>query len=530
MKFGLSNTKVGTAAFAAFAGGLLVAGAFDLTPFSHAQSNRMNAGAYAIPAAHDVAGLSNAFVAIAEAVTPAVVSIKAESPELARAQRSRAQQAPRSNPFNFPPDLEELLRGQQEMGPEPAAATGTGFIVSRDGYILTNNHVITRRDRSTRQEKVTVTLADSRVFPASIIGNDPETDVAVLKIDAPNLAVAALGDDNKTRIGEWVLAIGNPLGLDFTVTAGIVSAKGRNEGGGTGYQISDFLQTDAAINPGNSGGPLLNVAGEVVGINSMIASNSGFYQGYGFAIPITLANDIMNNLIEFGSIKASVLGVSITAVDPDDAAINGLKSISGVLVRTMPDTVNSPAGKAGIKIGDVILAVNDREIDRVGTLQRVVRSYRPGTTVDVKVVRDGQPKTIRVTLEERKDTPSAASAASAPARAPTALTFDKLGISAEVVTPTWLEQNRVTGPLEGLAVTEVAPGRTSAEKLRGAIITEVVRPGPATVIAALEDLERVLSRVKVGDVVSFRVRGIESADGQRRTPTQPIVINVRIGS
>ena len=212
--------------------------------------------------------------------------------------------------------------------------------MSKDGYILTNNHVVADAD------KVTVTLLDKRTFEAKVIGRDPTTDVAVIKIDGENLPVASLGDDNNARVGQWVVAIGNPLGLDFTVTAGIISAKGRPlQGllGNRGYEITDYIQTDAAINPGNSGGPLVNIRGEVIGINSAIASSTGFYAGYGFAIPVTLAKQVMDDLIKYGKVRRAVMGVSIMPATAADAKAAGMKEVTGVFVRAFnPDDSGQP--------------------------------------------------------------------------------------------------------------------------------------------------------------------------------------------
>src|SRR5204862_5425454 len=233
--------------------------------------------------------------------------------------------------------------------------------------------------------KVTVRLYDRREFTARVIGTDPSTDIAVIKIDAGSLPTVSFGNSDSTRIGEWVLAIGNPLGEDFafTVTAGIVSAKGRLLQGlnASRYAIQDFIQTDAAINPGNSGGPLVNVRGEVIGINPAIASDTGFYAGYGFAIPITLAKQVMDDIVQYGKVRRAVLGINIGEVDPNDAQVAGLKDIHGVKVSGFDpsdDPETSPAKRAGVEVGDIIVAVNGQAIDRVSTLQRVIRNFKPG--------------------------------------------------------------------------------------------------------------------------------------------------------
>ena len=307
----------------------------------------------------------NAFMAVAEAVTPSVVSIRTE----------RAIRDPRVRP-----------------GTRVPSGQGSGFIVSRDGYIMTNNHVVAGASR------VTVVLLDKREFVARVVGRDPTTDVAVIKIDGADFPAVRLGDDARARVGQWVLAVGNPLGLDFTVTSGIVSAKGRSVPVNQDqYAISDFIQTDAAINPGNSGGPLVNIRGEVIGINSAIASPTGVNAGYGFAIPISLARDVMDDLVQYGEVRRAVLGLRLADVDAEIAGRAGLRTIAGAFVAGFPEG-ESPARTAGLQAGDVIVAVGGRPVDRVATLQRVVRALGPGAVAEVGFVRAGTQRTVRVRL------------------------------------------------------------------------------------------------------------------------------------
>src|ERR671915_45771 len=384
----LARARVGVAVVTAFVCGLLFASASDLTRFSWAQQGQGSAR----PSARDVKPLADfgtAFEAIAEHVTPAVVAIQTE-----RVARSSRRNFPRGSQ----PGIEEFFRQfespQQDRLQE---GTGSGFIVSRDGYILTNNHVVADADR------VTIGLLDKRTFTARVVGRDPTTDIALIKIDATNLPVATLGDDRNARVGQWVLAIGNPLQLDFTVTAGIISSKGRSLRNllPARYAITDYIQTDAAINPGNSGGPLVNIRGEVIGVNSAIASQTGFYAGYGFAIPISLAKQVMEDLIAHGKARRAVLGVAIEDVTANTAQAAGLREIEGVLVQSYsPNEEQSPAARAGIELGDVIVAVDAKPTPRVSTLQRVIRSYKPGQTVPVDVVRFGARRSFRVRLAE----------------------------------------------------------------------------------------------------------------------------------
>ncbi len=442
---------------------------------------------------------------ISEQVTPAVVSIEAE-----RTQQRRVQQRNNQQRRQSPPGLEDFFQQFDPRQQEPQAASGSGFIVSPEGYILTNNHVVADFD------KLKVKLTDNREFSARLIGRDSTTDVAVIKIDgASNLPVTVLGADDATRVGEWVLAIGNPLGLDHTVTAGIVSAKGRGSTDldlyrGNQYAISDFIQTDAAINPGNSGGPLVNIRGEVIGINSAIATRTGYYQGYGFAIPISLARDVMNDLIKHGRIRRAVIGVSIRDVTAAEAAAAKLPQIAGVQVGGYTGD-DSPARKAGLQEGDIILKADGKVADRVGTLQRIIRSHEPGETVEIEVFRYGQRKTFNVKLAEA---PSEAQVSSverdepASSEEPKGTSASKLGITVEPVSNDFATQAKVPADRRGLRVMDVdAQGPAQRQFFPGGIdiIVEVIYPAPRRAIKSTSDLTGILSKVSDGDFVSLLV-------------------------
>jgi len=326
-----------------------------------------------------------------------------------------------------------------------------------------------------------------------------------------------------------VLAIGNPLELDFTVTAGIVSAKGRNvplPGKQDQYRIMDFIQTDAAINPGNSGGPLVNIRGEVIGINSAIASQTGYYSGYGFAIPITLAKQVMDDIVEHGRVRRAVIGVQISPVSPEDASVAGLKDIAGVLVGGYSDD-NSPARAAGLEAGDVIVAADGKSIDRVSTLQRIIRGHEPGETVTVDVMRYGTKKTFKVKLAEA---PSNATVASRDndddnANPNGSVTYDKIGVKVEPLSSEVRSAMRSGNNRDGVQVVDIdAAGPARGRLFKDDVITAILFPTPRKEVHSVEDLQGVLSRAKDGDIVSLQVfnPGVQGAATR--------VVNIRVGS
>jgi serine protease Do len=521
MAWKLTRARVGAAVIAAFFGGMLVASSLDFTHQGFAQSAGTHIG-ISKPSAQQIKPLAeqnNAFVSIAEHVTPAVVSIQtARDPrEGDGSPRTRGRQIP---------GLQEFFNQFPPSHPEPDEASGSGFIVTPDGYILTNNHVVADADR------VTVTLNDHRVFKAKVIGRDPTTDVAVIKIDATDLPTVSLGDDSQTRVGEWVLAFGNPLGLDFTVTAGIVSAKGRGTRELIGlmrnpYAISDFIQTDAAINPGNSGGPLVNIAGEVVGINSAIASPTGYYSGYGFAIPITLAKGVMDDIIKYGKVHRAVLGIAIGEVDPDDAGAAGLKTIEGVKISGFsPSDGSSPAEKAGLEAGDIIVGADAKPVDRVSTLQRIVRMHQPGQTIALDVMRFGTRKTFSLKLSEAPSEEQVAERDSDPDEAPEGVSIEKLGLSGEPVTSEIAVRARIPDEDRGLIVTEVSGSGPAHGKLQeNDVIVAVLYPEPRTDVHKIADLENALARSKNGDFVTLLVYSFGNGPGSGHQS----VVSLRIG-
>ncbi len=429
-----------------FAAGLLVAGVFNLPRHSAAQPLAVP-GPVATPGTASLTALSDGFAAIADRVKPSVVYIESTR----KGTRIVRPEIPRE----FAPFFRGMPGAPDK--PEVSRASGSGFIVSADGDILTNAHVVEDADR------VTVRLLDHRQFTAKVLGTDPTTDVALIHIDASGLTPAVLGNSDDTRVGEWVLAVGNPLGenLSFTVTSGIISAKGRtlqlpNQ---SERSIQDFIQTDAAINPGNSGGPLVNLQGEVIGINSAIASETGYYTGYGFAIPVNLVHQVMEQLASGGHVHRSALGIRVKDASETDAAYVGLKEVRGVVVEDLGEA-DSPARRAGLEQGDVIIAIDGKPVDYVGQVQQSIAFRKPGSEVTVEVARKGGVhRTVNVRLQEAPaaETPVAERVSAGPEDDNTGrASIADLGITV---------QKGEEGGVRGLVVTDVDPSGPCADQL-----------------------------------------------------------------
>jgi serine protease Do len=494
----------------AFSGGLLAAGALHLPHSSAAQSQAPSQTAAAAPAppagAASLQALSESFASVAEQVKPSVVYIK--SGKKAGQGGDDDNDAP-MHP-QLPPGFERFFPQFPQMQPRQfQEAAGSGFIVSRDGYILTNDHVVDNSDQ------VTVRLLDRREFKAKVVGTDPGTDLAVLKIDADHLTPAPLGNSDDSRVGEWVLAVGNPLGenLTFTVTSGIISAKGRSLAlpNANDRSIQDFIQTDAAINPGNSGGPLVGITGKVIGVNTAIASGTGFYSGYGFAIPINLARTVMDQLIEHGRVRRSALGITVRNASANDAAYVGLPEIRGVIVEDFGSDA-SPARRAGLEPGDIIISIDGKPVEYVAQLQQRIAFRQPGETVKVEVARKGGVrKTYDVKLQELPSPTSVASRDSSGADTAAdengASALGKLGITVAPIGDDDRAQLQLPSGQRGVLVTNVVPGGPSWNTLSDGdqggpdIITEV----EGKPVKSPADLRDAINGMKPGDVVSLRV-------------------------
>ena len=441
---------------------------------------------------------SNTFVEIAIQRNPAVVneSMKSQTSK-SRGKFKNPVPPGRGQNDQFRDFYDKFFKQQQPRGrgqerTPRRGGTGSGFIIDAEGHILTNNHVVDGAD------EIVVNLDDDKEYIAKLIGTDPKTDIALIKIkrkdgDAAPFPYLQLGDSDKLEVGEWVVAIGNPFGLPHTVTVGVVSAKGRNIGAGA---YDEFIQTDASINPGNSGGPLINIRGEVIGINTAIISGGGpggGNVGIGFAIPTNLVKSILTDLREKGKVTRGWLGVMIQKITPDLAKSFSLKDNNGALVGdVIPD---GPAAKAGIKRGDVIVEFNGQEVNNMEKLPKIVAQTTPDSDVNVLVIRDGKSMTLNVHIAILKDTSQRVAQGGA--------TEDPLGMQGQDITPE-LAQSLNLDSEEGVLVSDVTAGQSAAEAgiKRGDVITEIDRKS----VSNMSEYKRSLGAIKKGRTVLFLIK------------------------
>jgi serine protease Do len=427
------------------------------------------------------------FTATAEKVTAAVVHIRSTS---SGRLTSRNQQQEEMDPFEyfFGP------RGGQRQGGASVSA-GSGVIVNADGFIVTNNHVVDGAD------KVDVTLSNNRTYPAEVLGTDPDTDLAVIKINQKNLPSLAFVDSDQTKVGEWVLAVGNPFNLNSTVTAGIISAKGRNIGiinnnsqdqQAQRTAIESFIQTDAAINPGNSGGALVNIEGGLIGINTAIASNTGSYAGYGFAVPANIVSKVVEDIIGYGTVQRGWLGIEVGTVSDDLVKEKGLKVDDGAYVSGFAKDGKSAAEASGIKAGDVIVKLDDHDIRTSTSLIEYIGRKRPGDKITAVVDRNGKRMTFPITLRNRQGGEEAVR------KETKEVTTASLGINLEDVDSKELKQLDLD---HGVKVKDLENGKVAkyTDMKEGFIITSIDN----TPVKSAKEANELLKRKKSGETILF---------------------------
>ena len=420
------------------------------------------------------------FIKAAEKVTPAVVHIKTEFNE-----------GEEDLGYSFRDLFEKYYDGNDNK----SFSSGSGVIISADGYILTNNHVIEDA------EKVRVILEDKRSFSGKVIGSDPATDLALVKIEAEDLPCITYGNSDNMRVGEWVLAVGNPFDLTSTVTAGIISAKSRDinilRSRDNTMAIESFIQTDAAVNPGNSGGALVNLKGELIGINTAIATNTGSYAGYSFAVPVSLAAKVAEDLQKYGEVQRGLLGVVISDINADLLEKYNLKTLKGVYITEIAE--GSAAHASGLKKGDVITKINGVEVNTVPALQEMIARFRPGDKLTLTYTRNNEEESVSTVLKNKDNNTKISEAAKSKPESIDELGADVIGLSTDEKTQ--------YGLTNGLKIVRIYDGKVKAAKIpKGFIITKIDRK----VIGSIQDLKQVL-KDRTGGVL---IEGIDP-DGEK---------------
>lgn len=429
------------------------------------------------------------FTQVAEKAIPAVVSIKVQI--LTPSAFGNSEEMPYEDPFHTYQDdfLRKFFRMPQQMPSRPQMGQGSGFIVRADGTILTNNHIVRSAD------KIIVTLTNGKEYLAKVIGKDPSSDIAIIKIDAQGLPTLKLGNSDELRVGQWVAAVGNPAGLQATLTHGIVSAKERTNLGLTQYD--NFIQTDAPINLGNSGGPLLNLNGEVIGINAAIAAHTAGYDGIGFAIPSSMAQNVMEQLLTDGTVTRSYIGITPQQIDSDMAEAFNLKEISGIVIADVKE--NSPAEKAKLQPGDIILKLNERPVNNPDTFRNMISMMKPGTKIALLIKRGSREFPVTIEVAPHPDNLGS-----------TEQNREKLGIQVEALTQ---EQAKRLGYLDvnGVIISKVEGGSLASlvGLKKGALIMSVNNrdvKNPEEFNAELKNIEEgkpVVLRIKQEGVTAF---------------------------
>lgn len=471
--------------------GAVLVSDFDGTPFGFAQQKSIKLGSDEKPQKTDLnlQAANEAFVNVAKKATPSVVSLIVTT---------KAKKNPHTDEFfKFFPDFPFRMPEGQTQG------SGSGVIVTKDGYIITNNHVV----EDAAEDGIEVVLNDTRRFKAKLVGTDPLTDVAVIKIDGRDLPVAMLGNSDELQVGQWALAIGNPLGLTSTVTAGIISYLGRSiRIIQDNYGIENFIQTDAAVNPGNSGGALVNIYGEVIGINTAIATTNQRYQGYSFAIPINLAKSVAEDLILHGKVERGYIGVKIQQVDETLAKANGLDKVEGVFVQ---EVIGEAAQAAGIKAGDIILSIDGKPLKAPNELQTYIASKHPGDKVTLVIWRDEKKIEKTVTLRARNDNTVAVNQNDEEEEEGTVVEssartveFESLGFSVRKADARLMKDREVNSSVL------VASVKTYSEAFsRGLRENDIILEADKKPVTTVSEFEKIVKSKKAGDALLLRVKG-----------------------